>query len=322
MLHINNIRTNPEKLTSDLALTIGNFDGCHLGHQNLLEMVIDAAQQRSLLAGVMTFFPAPDEYFKGKPLSGSRLFAPDQKIRAMKELGLDLTVVEPFDFELAQMDRQDFFLKYIVERLRAKELVVGYDFKFGKDRKGNAAYLARACHEAGIKFSEGQRVLHDDLPISSTRIREGLSRGDIAETNKMLGRPYMIEGTVRQGDQIGRNLGFPTANLKGCSQLLPRIGVYAGMVTFDHAPPVMKLPSKFQSAVINIGTRPTISDAQNIQVEAHCFEAGFSQELYNQPIAIYFIHRLRDEKKFESLEELKSAIAFDIQSAKAILRNI
>ena len=309
------------------AVTIGNFDGCHRGHRCLIDAVHRLAASHAVTVA-MTFAPRPDAHFRSgaaEPL----LFTDAQKSRALREAGLACQVVQRFDESFATQSHTDFYDRYLREALAAVALVVGYNFRFGRGREGDAAYLAQRARADRVRFEVGEAALHAGGAISSTRIRETLrATGDVAAAAAMLGRPYMLEGEIRRGDQLGRQLGVPTANLEAVDQLIPRFGVYAGWVQIatraepDAPPPLLGRPPGAIPAVFSLGIRPTLTSqgAPPVRIEAHLLAGHYgADEHYGLRAGYYLTHRLRDELRFDSLDELKGRMAADIDEAKRLL---
>ena len=224
-------------------------------------------------------------------------------------MGVDHLIILPFTKELSQMSSEEFIRDILVDKIQTKTLVIGYDHKFGKNREGSFEYLQSHSHLFGFAIEEISRQDVDDLGVSSTKIRTALAQGDIATANKYLGRPYDLSGQVVKGQQIGRSLGFPTANIQIAEdyKLLPRDGAYA-----VHA----EVNSIRYKAILNIGDRPTV-DGQKKTIEAHLID--FEGDLYGQELRVYFQEFLREEKKFESLDALKNQLVVDRERAIFIL---
>jgi len=309
------------------AVTIGNFDGCHLGHQQLLAAARRYAAALEAQSVAVTFRPRPEAFFKGlaaEPL----LFTEEQKTRALAELAIAYQVAQPFDLALSSMGYEAFYESCLKTILGAVALVVGDNFRFGQGRQGNAAFLADRGRADGLEVTIGEAAQWAGERISSSRVRAALrADGDVTAATAMLGRPYMLEGVIAQGDQLGRQLGVPTANLEDVSQLLPRYGIYAGYVWLAaparsaDRPPVMHLPSDAIPAVFSFGIRPTLkSEHPPVRLEAHLLAGTYGLgELYGRRAGYYLTHHLRDELTFANLDELKARIAQDIDEAKRVL---
>lgn len=313
---------SPEETLSPKSLTIGNFDGVHLGHQKLLSMARDHSRVHHCKSLAMTFSPRPEAFFR-KTEDERLLFTEEQKIRSFKELGMDYALIQKFDSIFSQMSPEDFYQKFLGAHLRAQSICIGHDFRFGKDRQGNPEWLQDRAHRDGKHVYRCDAVLYREKHISSTRIRQSLKEKDIAAVTAMLGRPYLIEGRINQGDQIGRTIGIPTLNLENHLQLLPGYGVYAGYVWLqglskDQDPSIHQLPSERIPAIINCGIRPTIKDKESsVRIEAHMLTGDHSNRShYDLKAGFYFTHFIRDELKFDSPSKLVEQIKKDINIAK------
>jgi len=290
------------------VLTIGNFDGVHLGHQALFNLVKEQAAKAGGTSMVLTFEPHPIRVLteqKGPPL----ITLYNQKIELIEDSGIDVVICLDFTLEFAQVEPEDFVRDLLVQRIGVKEIVIGYDYRFGRKGRGNRDLLIAMGRELGFSVHTlGPEPEPDGGIISSTRIRELVMAGDVEKAPSLLGRKYRIAGRVIHGrDRGGRLLGFPTANLRLVDELIPKIGVYAVRVVFDH---------QTYDGVANIGRNPTFGDVA-LSVEVHCFD--MEADLYDQTIKVDFIKRIRDEKKFSGPEELAAQIKADCKLARRIL---
>lgn len=284
-------------------LTIGNYDGLHLGHRRIIERIKLKAREHNGTSMLMTFHPHPLTILKPEKFVG--LITPlHVKIRLIEEAGIDVLFIVPFTEEFHRISPELFVDSFLMEKLGIKGLIVGYDFKFGKGGKGNVEYLAFKSTEYGFFFEIQAAITLDGEKVGSNRIRKMIQDGDVGKAAAHLGRPYMIEGTVIKGDGRGRTIGFPTINLKSDSPLIPKRGVYISMVEID---------GKNFSAVTNIGYNPTF-DGQGLTIETYILD--FSQDLYGREIVLYFLNRIRDEVKFSSVDELKGRIWKDVETAR------
>lgn len=288
-----------------VCLAIGVFDGVHLGHQQIIRKTVADARQHEGLALVVTFDRHPATIVAPDRVP-SLIYSQPQKERAIAALGADALLVIQFDEEFSRQTG-DQFIRTLARDLRRIETVcVGEDFVFGHKRSGNVAMLKKLGGELGFQVHGVSAVALDGETVSSTRIREAIRTGDFDAASQMLGRAYSIAGKVIHGDQLGQKLGFPTANLDTTGLLLPAFGVYTAHATVE---------GKTHRAVLNIGRRPTLKNSTpEIRVEVHLLD--FSGELYGQEMEVTFAARLRDEQKFSSLDELKSQIRRDIESAR------
>lgn len=289
------------------ALTIGNFDGVHRGHQAIIRQLTDAAQQRQLQASCMSFEPLPREYFLGDK-APPRLNSLREKWCALERTStaLEEFICVKFDHWLAELSPRAFIDEILVQRLQVKYLVIGDDFRFGKNREGDYALLKQAGASAGFEVHSFETIMcHDNQRISSTRIREAMADNRLELANTLLGYDYQICGRVAHGDKRGRTIGFPTTNIRLHRHATPLSGVYAVTMTgLDEAP---------ITGVANIGKRPTV-DGQHLQLEVHLF--NFHKEIYNAHVCVQFKHKLRDEKRFESFDALKQQIHRDAEQAR------
>ncbi len=303
------------KLTRALVrpvLTIGNFDGIHVGHRAIMKTVIERARALGGESVVLTFDPHPRKVLQ-PDRAPSLLTTREQKLEALEAIGIDVTILQPFDLEFAKISPEDFVRKIVFERIRPVEVFVGYDFRFGRDRQGSMAALAEIGAGLGISVTVIPEVRIDDLDVNSTRIRELLAAGEVEEAEVLLGRPFTVRSLVLEGDHRGQTLGFPTANLAPENEILPAVGVYAGdfRVLAGHA---SGRREESHPAVINVGRRPTFFESGLLLAEAHLLD--FDGDLYGLPVELSFRHRLRSEQKFPGPEELKVQIAADIVLAR------
>ena len=309
------------------VITIGNFDGLHIGHQALLKAARKAAQTPDTGVLAVTFWPNPKMFFSGSD-DFDYLFTPSQKKAAFAELGIDGLLVQAFDQSFSETSAHDFYTEFLRHALHCKTIIVGDDFRFGKSRSGDTHQLRQMAQGDGITVRAAEQVEFESVPISSSRIRDLLkTHGDVQKARVMLGRPYVLDGIIKPNAQIGSQLGFPTANLNHIEQVIPKQGVYAGYVWLENIMPELHRSytnpdlSKLQKAVINIGFRPTISTqtGKSLAIEAHILDFR-STELYNKKASFYLCHRIRDEQKFSSKEELKQQISDDIKQCRILTK--
>lgn len=284
--------------------TIGAFDGVHRGHQALLGELIARGRQMGLPSCVICFEPLPREYFAPVE-SPARLMSFREKFVALRELGIDRVLRIRFDKSFSNMTAEDFIEQIFIKSLGVQFLVAGDDFRFGRGREGDFDYLQQAGKQFGFEVTDTPTFAIDGERVSSSRIREALEAADFATAERLLGRPYKISGKVIYGRQLGRTLGYPTANLQLRRLRAAMSGVYA--VQVKGTDPVDQ--GKSWPAVVNVGTRPTVDDSITAILEAHLLD--YTGNLYGKHLDMVFRHRLRDEQKFEGLEELKSAIEND-----------
>jgi riboflavin kinase/FMN adenylyltransferase len=294
------------------VLTIGNFDGVHLGHRSLLLAVVERARELGRPAAVYTFDPHPRRVLqpeRDQPL----LMTAEQLAEAMAELGIDVLVRERFTAEFAALTAEAFLRDVIHRRIAPPELFVGRDFHFGKGRGGSGDTLAQIGPDLGIRVVIIPQVRDEVGDVSSTRIRETLSRGDVEEAARCLGRPYAIRGRVVPGERRGRTLGFPTANLAPENEMLPARGVYATTLRLFQGDALGARP---HASVTNVGTRPTFEDGR-LLVEAHLL--GFDGDLYGSRVELAFHARIRGEQRFDGPEPLRKQIERDAARAAELL---
>ena len=285
--------TNLEQLPC--VVTIGNFDGVHLGHQALLTEVKKRAHDLKLESAVITFEPNPKDYFsQNKPQT--RISSLREKIELFNEIKIDRVHIIKFNQEFSKVTANEF-ISVLIKQLKVKEIVVGEDFCFGMGREGSIKQLS----ESSMKLNIKNKILMDGKRISSTLIRNLLANDKLDEANKYIGRPYSISGKVVHGEKRGRKIGFPTANIHMRHNRPPLKGVFA-----------VKFQNHF--GVANLGIRPSIKGEKKLQLEVHLL--NFSSDLYGQHVSVIFLKKLRDEKKFKSLDELKEQIKLDVIKAK------
>jgi len=285
------------------VLTIGNYDGLHLGHRRIIEKIQEKAFDLNGTSMLMTFHPHPLTILRPDKFIG--LITPlHVKKRLIEEAGIDVLIIIPFTDDFRHVTPEAFVDNLLVKKLGIKGLIVGYDFKFGKEGKGNVEYLALHSTEYGFFFEIQGAITFDGEKVGSNRIRKMIQEGDVGKAALHLDRPYMIEGTVVKGEGRGRTIGFPTINLKTEFPLIPKRGVYITDVDVG---------GKRYPAVTNIGYNPTF-DGQSLTIETYILD--FSGDLYDQEIALYFLERIRDEVRFSSVDELKERIWKDVEVAR------
>ncbi|MFC0253209.1 bifunctional riboflavin kinase/FAD synthetase [Massilia consociata] len=299
-----------DRARAPCALTIGNFDGVHRGHQALLAHVRGAAASLGIEAAVMTFEPHPREYFAQR--TGDLSKAPARianlrdKLGDLAAAGIDRVIVEHFNEHFAAQSPQDFIERVLVDGLHVKWLMVGDDFRFGARRLGDIAMLQEAGRELGFQVETLGAVMHGARRISSSAVREALAAGDFAATQELLGHPYAMSGHVIHGQKLGRTLGFPTLNLRVAHR--PALaGIFVVQV---HGLAEQPLP-----AVASLGVRPTVEDAGRMLLEVHVFDYG--QPAYGKLVRVEFLAKLRDEEKYVDLPTLTAAIERDAAQARA-----
>jgi riboflavin kinase/FMN adenylyltransferase len=292
-------------------LTVGNFDGVHLGHRAILDTVTQRARAVRGEAVVYTFEPHPRKVLS--PQSAPRLLTTlEQKLELLGQSGVDAVILEPFDLVFARTPADEFIRKFVHERIRPLEVYVGYDFHFGRDREGSMRLLTELGPRLGFSVTILPEVVIGERDVNSTRIRQLLGEAAVEEAAILLGRDYSVRGTVGKGEERGRTLGFPTANLELENEVLPALGVYAGRLRFlDDGDPAAG--ASFP-AVTNVGTRPTFGASDRVVVEAHLID--FSGDLYGRRVELSFRFHLRPERRFAGKEALRAQIDADRDEAR------
>lgn len=295
-------------------VTIGTFDGLHKGHQLILEKLKDLAKEMNGESVVFTFYPHPRVVTSPNDSSLRLLTTKEEKTKLFEKYGIDHLIIYPFSKEFAAMEYSEFVSDILVKQIGTKCLVIGYDHKFGKDRQGGFDYLQRCGEKHGFRVVRMDALTVDDDNISSTKIRAALQAGNIRKANHYFGHEFTLHGTVVGGKQLGRKLGFPTANIEASDKykIIPGYGVYAVMVEIN---------DKKHQGMLNIGTRPTFNNnADNRSIEVNIFD--FSEDIYGKKITLSFIDKIRDEQKFSGIDALVEQLRKDRQVAIEILKGI
>jgi riboflavin kinase/FMN adenylyltransferase len=295
----------PEHAKQPSVLTIGNFDGVHRGHQALLRQLVERARSVGAPATVLTFEPHPREYF-APAHAPARLASLREKLMLLAANGVESVHVARFDAHFASLSAERFVDDMLVRGLGVRHVIIGDDFRFGAGRRGDFAFLQRAASARGFGVEAMDTVELGDSRVSSSAVREALAAGDLALAAHYLGRPYSIAGRVSSGQRLGRTLGFPTANIMMKHRKPPLSGVFAVCVE--------GLDAGLIEGVANVGVRPTVGAAPRPILETHVFD--WSGDCYGAHLRIHFMHKLRDEMRFESIEALSSQIGTDIQHAR------
>ncbi len=287
-------------LTNQTVITIGTFDGVHLGHRKILERLINNAKNTGLKSTVLTFFPHPRMVLQ-KDTDIKLLNTIEEKTQIMEGLGLDYLVIHPFTKAFSRLSATDFVRDILVNSLKAKKIIIGYDHRFGRNRNANIQDLIAFGNTFDFEVEEIPAQEIDDVSVSSTKIRNALMEGDITTANSFLSYAYMLTGTIKKGKGLGKQFGFPTANLHIAEdyKLIPKNGAY-----------VVKsmLNGEVHFGMMNIGFNPTVSGTEK-SIEVNFFE--FEGNLYDQKIKVEILHRIRDEQKFSSVEELREQLKKD-----------
>ncbi|HKK88150.1 MAG TPA: bifunctional riboflavin kinase/FAD synthetase [Saprospiraceae bacterium] len=292
------------------VLTIGSYDGVHLGHREILKKVVQKAKEIEGESILVTFHPHPRIFLQG-PESGVRLLNTTQeKIQILEKTGLDHLVIVPFDEDFSSQSAEAYVRDFLAECFDPHTLIVGYDHRFGKDRSGNFEFLEEKAAVYGYELIQIEKQTLEELAVSSTKIRSALEKGDIPLVNRLLGYPYILSGKVVHGKQIGRDIGYPTANIQveDPYKLIPPEGVYAVRG---------ELRERKWEGMMYIGRRPTLNDNQERSIEVNIFD--FDEDIYYEFLKIYLIDYVRSDKRFDSLDELKAQLSSDKQKSLEIL---
>jgi riboflavin kinase/FMN adenylyltransferase len=292
----------------DSIVTIGNFDGIHLGHQDIFRRLIKEAEKKHRRTIIITFDPHPQKVLHPERRPFFLLTPLDEKLKLIGKFGIDAVVLITFSMEFAKTTAEEFVRNILWDKLHIKKLYVGYDYVFGRGKGGNAESLKTYGKELGFEVEEIGAVKNSELIVSSTKIRLSILNGDVSLAAKLLGRPYNVYGNVVQGYRRGTDIGYPTANIES-EKVIPDCGVYAIMATIEG--------QKYQG-VLNIGFNPTFD---NDQLSTEVYLLDFQNNIYGKNIEIFFIDRLRDEMKFENSGKLAEQIKKDVEQAQKILQN-
>lgn len=291
------------------VVTIGTFDGVHIGHQKIIKRLIDTGEQEGLKSVILTFFPHPRMVLQTD--SGIKLINTiDERYKILDDLGLDYLLIKEFTKEFSRLTAEDFVKQILVDKLHAKKVIIGYDHRFGRNRNANIGDLKKFGIQYGFDVEEISAQDIDAVAVSSTKVRKALIDGDITKANKYLGHPFMITGTVIKGKGLGRQLDYPTANImiKEDYKLIPKYGAYIVSSTLE---------GEDIYGMMNIGMNPTVNGEKE-SIEVHFF--NFNEDIYNKTIQINLLHRIRNERKFESVSALKEQLKKDKESALAFIR--
>ena len=301
------------------VLTAGNFDGLHVGHRAIMDTVTGRARALGGAAVVYTFEPHPRKVLR--PDQAPKLLTTlEQKLELLEAVGVDVVIVEPFTAEFAKFPAEHFVREILHGRIAPREVYVGYDFRYGRDREGSMRTLTELGPHLGFAVTIIPEVTVGDRDVNSTRIRELLAEADVERAAELLARPYTVRDHVAEGDKRGRTIGFPTMNLATENEILPARGVYAGHVRFlDDAPEGVRQPARDSvwPAVTNVGQRPTFDVGDRVLAEAHLLD--FEGDVYGRRIDLTFEHFLRAEQKFDGVDALRAQIARDAAAAREAL---
>ena len=304
-MKLHNLNTKKNFKSRNLCLCIGNFDGIHLGHQHVIKKIIKNSQSDNLKSAIMTFVPHPKIYFK-KTDGNFNIITNSDKKNFLKSLGVENYIEYNFNKTLSNLDAVDFIEKILVKQLSVKKIVVGKDFRFGKDRKGDTSLLKKLSSKHKYKLSIIGHVKNKrtNLKFSSSIIRKNINEGSVEKVSQALGRNWFMQGKIIKGNQKARLINFPTANMKPGNHILPKKGVYCVNVT---------LWGKSYKGIANFGERPTVKGV-NLLLETHIFE--FNRDIYGKELTVEFLTFIRSEKKFKDFKSLTSQIKKDVITAK------
>lgn len=284
------------------VLTTGMFDGVHIAHQRLLSKITTKAKEQNGESVLISFWPHPQMVLGAIDRPPIQLLNTlEEKIENLSKTQLDHLVIMPFDTSFSLMSAEDYIEKFLVANFHPKTIVIGYNHRFGNQRKGDIHLLLEMGNKHQFSVLEFDQQVEDSISVSSTNVRKSIVEGNVAEAQLLLGRPYSLSGSVVKGQQLGRTIQFPTANIQLSSKdkLLPKIGVYCVSIRID---------DKIHFGMMNIGKRPTVA-GQDLTLEVHIL--NFEKEIYIKDVTVFFHHRLRDEIKFNSLEDLKNQLELD-----------
>ncbi len=293
------------------VVTVGTFDGVHVGHQKIIKRMLEIAAENNGETVLVTFHPHPRLVLHADSKNLKFINTQKKKYELLEKAGLQHLIVIHFTREFAKTNSEEFIKKIIIDRIHTRKLIIGYDHHFGKNRLGdfNIIYDLGKKYDFGVEKVPAQNV--NNINVSSTKIRRALNEGKVEKANQLLGYEYSITGTVVPGEKIGRKIGFPTANIafEDEYKLITAMGVYACRVEWNN---------KIYKGMGNIGVRPTL-DHGDLTIEVHIFD--FDEEIYEENITIYFVGRIRDEKKFDSIEKLREQLIKDKTKIKSILKD-
>jgi riboflavin kinase / FMN adenylyltransferase len=290
------------KAPAKTILTLGTFDGVHVGHQKIIKKLLKQQEKTPAPTVVLTFFPHPRMVLQ-QDQSLKLLNTIEERIELLQNLGIDYLVVHPFDYEFSRLTAEEFVEKVLVQHANIQNIIIGYDHRFGRNRTANITDLEQFGKQFGFDVTQISAKEVDEISVSSTKIRNALIEGDIATANTYLGYPYFLTGSVQKGKQLGRSIGFPTANLQLTAdyKLVPKNGVYIVQST---------LHDKTVYGMMNIGNNPTVDGTQQ-HLEVHFFD--WNNDLYQQTIRVELLHKTREEIKFDSVVHLKKQLELDQQ---------
>lgn len=302
------------KQIKNAVVTIGTFDGVHIGHQKIISRLQEVARQKGGETVILTFFPHPRMILHPDDLNIKLISTMEEKAERLSNLGIDHLIITPFTRDFSNLSPQEYIREVLVKKIGTTQIIIGYDHRFGKDRSGGLRELQHYSSELGYEVEEIPEQDIDDVAISSTKIRNAILSGDVKTAETFLGYPFHLTGKVIKGDQIGRKLGFPTANLfiEESYKLIPSDGIYTVSIDFKNESTKLKNAK----GMAYIGHRPTINGMSR-NIEVNIFD--FSEDIYGQTIRLNFLQYMRGDQKFNSLEELKSQLSLDEVKARSLL---
>ncbi len=304
-MKLHNLNTKKDFKTQNLCLCIGNFDGVHLGHQHIIKKIINSSRSDNLKSAIMTFVPHPKIYFK-RTDNNFNIITNDYKKNFLDSLGVENYIEYKFNKTLSNLEAINFIEKILVKQLHVKKIIVGKDFRFGKDRKGDTALLKKLSNKYHYKLSIIGHIKNKktNLKFSSSLIRKNINEGSFEKVSEALGRNWFMQGKIVKGNQKARLINFPTANMKPENHILPKKGVYCVNVVFQ---------GNLYRGIANFGERPTVKGV-NLLLETHIFE--FNRDIYGKELTVEFLTFIRPEKKFKDFKSLTAQIKKDVITAK------
>ena len=293
------------------VLTIGTFDGVHLGHQRIIQQLNSEAAKIDGESVLFTFEPHPRMVLDPQHHGIKLIQSQEEKIASLDNFGLKNVILYPFTKDFSNLTAEEFVEKILVEKMGVKKLVIGYDHQFGKNREGNLNFLIEKGKQFGFEVVEIPAQDVDEVKVSSTKVREAIKTGNIEQANSFLGHTFLLSGEVIHGNKLGRTIGYPTANIHVFNEekLIPANGVYAVKVELENG--------RLYPAMMNIGIRPTIQGDHRLTIEVHLFD--FDADLYGRKLSVHFLRKWRDEQKFSGIEELKAQLKKDENEIRTFL---
>jgi len=302
---------NQHQINNGTIVTIGTFDGVHLGHKKILNKLIDKKKHCGLETLVFTFEPHPRKVLFPEQKDLKLITNTEEKVSLLEEIGIDHVLVYPFNKSFSEINPDEYIGEILVNQLKAKCIIVGYDHRFGKNRAGGLDLLIKYAEKYNYEVLEIAAEDINSINISSTQIRKAIESGNIELANQFLGYSFFISGKVKEGKKLGRTIGFPTANISisDADKIIPKNGVYAVKVSINDLT---------FNGMLNIGVNPTVSTTLQLKMEVHLFD--FNQEIYGKEIKVSFINRVRDEQKFSGIDALKNQLELDKQQIMHLLK--